>query len=80
MRQAYVQKKLYCRHLCKTFDFQITCNNYSFHTDIIKEQIATGKGFSAHTPVIHRIFQVNNIYRDSSPLSPVLILMASLRS
>jgi hypothetical protein len=59
---------------------KLPANTYSFHMDIIEHQIATGKGFSAHTPVINCIFQSNNTYRDSSPLSPVLILMASLRS
>jgi hypothetical protein len=80
MRQACVQQKLSHRHLCKAFDFQLTKYYCPILTDIIEEQIAIWKGFSAYMPVINCIFWVNNIYSDMSPLSPVLILMASWRS
>jgi hypothetical protein len=53
MRQAYVQKKLYCRHLCKTFASLRTWTLLFIPTDIIKNQIATGKGFFAYAPVIN---------------------------
>jgi hypothetical protein len=52
-------KKLYYRHLCKTFDFQITENYYSLPMNIIEHQIASGKGFYAYMPVVNPSFRVD---------------------
>jgi hypothetical protein len=59
MRQLYVQKKGYFRHLCTTLVHQLTSTFYSYLADIPKEQIAIGKGFSVHRAVINCIFKVN---------------------
>jgi hypothetical protein len=58
MRQAYVQKKLSSRHLCKKFDYQNYLKIIIHSTDIVKSQIAIGEGFFVYMPVINFMFRM----------------------
>ncbi len=56
-----MQKKLYCRHLCKTNAIGTPSRFYLHLSDSSQSQIAICKGFSAYIPAINYIFQVNGL-------------------
>jgi hypothetical protein len=52
--------------------FKLPENYYLLRKDISEHQIATGKGFFAHTPVINSSVRVN-------PTEPLFLSMKSIR-